>query len=282
MPSPTDIHFPKTNIFLTKTFTSNIRFNGLCPMCYYLMVLKVFTPSNFEDGLFLFCSLTGCIFCFWNVFIFLFFLPLNTYMHIDTELPVISLLTWTQMILCAPPCHDMLLKFNYFLVFICAEGYAPWCWKRNDVSMCCIAWEIYCCARTKYPISWTGELLTMLQTHCFIYLYFFAPFVLNIFHRSLYCSVFLLLCCWLKKSFSFFSYLICETCKYLSKFQDFWEVHCGCCFWWHAFLFLITGEYDSDVNGYRCARHNQKTSSPDCYITEGSWYQVNLSSFFFK
>lgn len=179
MPSPTDIHFPKTNIFLTKTFTSNIRFNGLCPMCYLFNGPKSFYHIQFWGWVifvlqfnWMHLLLLKCLF-FYFFYFFNFYLPLNTYMHIDTDLPIISLLTWTQMILCVPPYHDMLLKYNYFLFFICAEGYAPWCWKRNDVSMCCIAWEIYCCAWTKYPISWTGELLTMLQTHCFFF--FFCP-----------------------------------------------------------------------------------------------------------
>lgn len=44
------------------------------------------------------------------------------------------------------------------IFFLChIAGYASWCWKGDDVPMCGITWQIYCCPRTKYSLSWFGK-----------------------------------------------------------------------------------------------------------------------------
>lgn len=43
----------------------------------------------------------------------------------------------------------------YFLCNI--SGYAPRCWKRDDVSVCGFAWEVHICSRTEYPLSWPSK-----------------------------------------------------------------------------------------------------------------------------
>lgn len=49
---------------------------------------------------------------------------------------------------------------HYYLWSDCPfTGHASWCWKGDDVSVCCFAWKIYCCSGTKYSISWSGECL---------------------------------------------------------------------------------------------------------------------------
>lgn len=54
------------------------------------------------------------------------------------------------------------MAFEGFFLVVCSyhhiTGHASRCWKRNDVSVCCLAWEVYCCSWAKYSIPWFGML----------------------------------------------------------------------------------------------------------------------------
>lgn len=47
-------------------------------------------------------------------------------------------------------------------------GHASRCWKRDDVSVRCLAWEVYCCSWAKYSIPWFGMLLDHCCSACYL------------------------------------------------------------------------------------------------------------------